>query len=63
LSSTGKTGGRQHHYYRFIARAEEGVLLVRSRKGHGTECRLPVAAPTASEGPGKTLGCFERSHI
>ena len=29
--------------------AQDGVLLVRSRKGRGTECRLPVAKPTPSE--------------
>jgi hypothetical protein len=29
--------------------AEAGVLLVRSRKGHGTECRLPGAVPIPSE--------------
>jgi len=29
--------------------AKEGVLRVHSRKGHGIECRLPLAAPTSSE--------------
>jgi hypothetical protein len=29
--------------------AKAGVLVVHSRKGHGTECRLPVAPPAPSE--------------
>src|SRR5690349_9742036 len=29
--------------------AKHGVLLVHSRKGHGIECRLPVATPAPSE--------------
>jgi hypothetical protein len=29
--------------------AKQGVLLVHSRKGQGTQCRLPVATPTPSE--------------